>query len=106
MLRISFSSNALPRFQYDFAQTTRRALGSPVKIHLPASCESPSGTTRIVTLRSFLICSSISREPFQCARAKPPCISGLAEFRSEEHTSELQSLRHLVCRLLLEKKTN
>src|SRR5438045_9498581 len=31
----------------------------------------------------------------QAARAAP---------RSEEHTSELQSLRHLVCRLLLEKK--
>src|SRR5205814_7629931 len=27
-----------------------------------------------------------------------------ALLRSEEHTSELQSLRHLVCRLLLEKK--
>src|SRR5438045_9767349 len=27
-----------------------------------------------------------------------------AVLRSEEHTSELQSLRHLVCRLLLEKK--
>src|SRR5205814_9502457 len=27
-----------------------------------------------------------------------------ARLRSEEHTSELQSLRHLVCRLLLEKK--
>src|SRR5438045_9185243 len=27
-----------------------------------------------------------------------------AKYRSEEHTSELQSLRHLVCRLLLEKK--
>src|SRR5205814_9245653 len=26
------------------------------------------------------------------------------QHRSEEHTSELQSLRHLVCRLLLEKK--
>src|SRR5438309_6455443 len=26
------------------------------------------------------------------------------EFRSEEHTSELQSQFHLVCRLLLEKK--
>src|ERR1035438_9602936 len=25
------------------------------------------------------------------------------DYRSEEHTSELQSLRHLVCRLLLEK---
>src|SRR5258705_7328200 len=30
--------------------------------------------------------------------------AALQETRSEEHTSELQSLRHLVCRLLLEKK--
>src|SRR5262245_60819563 len=30
--------------------------------------------------------------------------SSLPAMRSEEHTSELQSLRHLVCRLLLEKK--
>src|SRR5947199_5527582 len=29
---------------------------------------------------------------------------GIQWRRSEEHTSELQSLRHLVCRLLLEKK--
>src|SRR5258705_1853299 len=29
---------------------------------------------------------------------------GGSKMRSEEHTSELQSLRHLVCRLLLEKK--
>src|SRR5256884_6640505 len=29
---------------------------------------------------------------------------GLEQFRSEEHTSELQSRLHLVCRLLLEKK--
>src|SRR5471030_3376070 len=28
----------------------------------------------------------------------------VADGRSEEHTSELQSLRHLVCRLLLEKQ--
>src|SRR2546422_7291872 len=28
------------------------------------------------------------------------------ELRSEEHTSELQSRLHLVCRLLLEKKKN
>src|SRR5437899_9263596 len=32
-----------------------------------------------------------------------PAVAGEAA-RSEEHTSELQSLRHLVCRLLLEKK--
>src|SRR5258708_29746672 len=31
---------------------------------------------------------------------------GLARQRSEEHTSELQSPDHLVCRLLLEKKKN
>src|SRR5438874_7906244 len=32
------------------------------------------------------------------------CRSLAAEWRSEEHTSELQSRRDLVCRLLLEKK--
>src|SRR5262245_63963056 len=32
------------------------------------------------------------------------CRGGRGTGRSEEHTSELQSLRHLVCRLLLEKK--
>src|SRR2546422_4165334 len=31
---------------------------------------------------------------------------GLVALRSEEHTSELQSRLHLVCRLLLEKKKN
>src|SRR2546422_1814534 len=43
-----------------------------------------------------------------CYRAAPPtasewAISSVGE-RSEEHTSELQSRLHLVCRLLLEKK--
>jgi len=33
---------------------------------------------------------------------RPP--ASTSSDRSEEHTSELQSLRHLVCRLLLEKK--
>src|SRR3989442_10787515 len=33
-----------------------------------------------------------------------PCDLGAALSRSEEHTSELQSRPHLVCRLLLEKK--
>src|SRR5258708_17846578 len=33
-------------------------------------------------------------------------IDGLGQIRSEEHTSELQSPDHLVCRLLLEKKNN
>src|ERR1039458_8966139 len=33
-----------------------------------------------------------------------PFSTRISQNRSEEHTSELQSLRHLVCRLLLEKK--
>src|SRR2546423_4970792 len=35
---------------------------------------------------------------------KQKCCFVLFWFRSEEHTSELQSLAYLVCRLLLEKK--
>src|SRR6267143_6497764 len=38
-----------------------------------------------------------------CSRESRPRSSGA---RSEEHTSELQSQFHLVCRLLLEKKKN
>src|SRR5439155_19085776 len=34
------------------------------------------------------------------------CISRYDSWRSEEHTSELQSRGHLVCRLLPEKKKN
>src|SRR3712207_7382701 len=33
-----------------------------------------------------------------------PAAGELVDFRSEEHTSELQSRQYLVCRLLLEKK--
>src|SRR3712207_8433756 len=35
-----------------------------------------------------------------------PLAAGRDRDRSEEHTSELQSRQYLVCRLLLEKKTN
>src|SRR5439155_21330298 len=38
------------------------------------------------------------------ARPLEPCRLGGSPPRSEEHTSELQSRGHLVCRLLLEKK--
>src|ERR1039458_8652800 len=39
----------------------------------------------------------------RCGRPNCHCVDGPGH-RSEEHTSELQSLRQLVCRLLLEKK--
>src|SRR5579872_7627542 len=37
---------------------------------------------------------------------RPDCATPSESTRSEEHTSELQSRPHLVCRLLLEKKKN
>src|SRR5258705_8744550 len=49
--------------------------------------------------------SSVIELPF--APPRPPTPWQDSQYvRSEEHTSELQSLRHLVCRLLLEKKKN
>src|SRR5205814_10035301 len=42
----------------------------------------------------------------QGSRRRSPRRGRASTVRSEEHTSELQSLRHLVCRLLLEKKKN
>src|SRR5215510_14864633 len=36
--------------------------------------------------------------------SNPSSVHPAQDFRSEEHTSELQSRGHLVCRLLLEKK--
>src|SRR2546422_2601336 len=38
------------------------------------------------------------------SRSSAPTTTGRRSPRSEEHTSELQSRLHLVCRLLLEKK--
>src|SRR5258708_19730958 len=46
-------------------------------------------------LRSSAICWAVR-----------PASASTASVRSEEHTSELQSPDHLVCRLLLEKKKN
>src|SRR5687768_17888318 len=46
------------------------------------------------------IISAFARRAFRAAVTE----ADLDELRSEEHTSELQSRLHLVCRLLLEKK--
>src|SRR5436853_3469598 len=61
-----------------------------------------TATTEIYTL-SLHDALPISR--FTASKICPPTFLPASPWpRSEEHTSELQSLRHLVCRLLLEKK--
>src|SRR2546422_7768860 len=60
----------------------------------------------------FRSCSSTARttrKPTNSALVSHQMLCGLcgsrrSQVRSEEHTSELQSRLHLVCRLLLEKK--
>src|SRR5437763_13943484 len=71
-------------------------------------------TTEIYTLSlhdALPICSRCSRPSPKTrsdyARPSAPSSSiSTVSFRSEEHTSELQSPMYLVCRLLLEKKKN
>src|SRR6266436_8690193 len=62
--------------------------------------------------RLFSVCSRASPQPRRIDAART-CVASLSVqhlasalllYRSEEHTSELQSRLHLVCRLLLEKK--
>src|SRR5690554_7623474 len=65
------------------------ATSSPSGVSMPR----PVTTTR---LRNMAQPSSFSKNQQKLVKKKP--------HRSEEHTSELQSRPHLVCRLLLEKK--
>src|SRR5947199_3145308 len=58
------------------------------------------GKVRIALYRPFSVAAFLARVP----RSVTKIAARGREKRSEEHTSELQSLRHLVCRLLLEKK--
>src|SRR5229473_3097690 len=74
-----------------------------------------TATTEIYTLSlhdALPICSRRTRNravgiPATSARKRRPRLPREGRLaRSEEHTSELQSLAYLVCRLLLEKKKN
>src|SRR5258706_6124022 len=69
--------------------TLFRSCSEPATIHIPSTCPGFEGIR--------LVRSS--------TRNRIPSNPGHVE-RSEEHTSELQSLTNLVCRLLLEKKKN
>src|SRR2546425_2019050 len=74
-----------------------RRVGSPPE---SPSCRTPSAlASRNTRHHSSVESSRLNRGPAKS--------SGFEQYgRSEEHTSELQSLAYLVCRLLLEKKNN
>src|SRR5262245_64977190 len=96
----------------------RPSLGRATVVHSPArrGCEvvswspSPGGVATVGRIQSGDVTRALvvrrvgpGRDREQAAHLADGA-KALACHRSEEHTSELQSLRHLVCRLLLEKK--
>src|SRR5262245_62668419 len=62
------------------------------------------GSGKATRFRCFAITTANASASARSGRNTASASSPLNVARSEEHTSELQSLRHLVCRLLLEKK--
>src|SRR5205823_10170357 len=86
---------------------TRRSSDLPAAHALRAGADEKSSlrASPFVALPPFL-CRKARRLRSMPARACLRRIGSRNPPRSEEHTSELQSLAYLVCRLLLEKKKN
>src|SRR2546429_6452016 len=78
-----------------------RELASPFSNSIQPSLKPSS--IRIRGVGFFMPCDLNSGS--QVSRGTASILTGRPR-RSEEHTSELQSRLHLVCRLLLEKKNN
>src|SRR5204862_4420628 len=77
-----------------------------IRTPMPAARERPetsaTGTARISGHGVATTSTASARAGSSVASQAPPASSSVS-MRSEEHTSELQSRRELVCRLLLEK---
>src|SRR2546429_6023960 len=74
------------------------SLSTRVRYERPTVCSVPCWRSAARSVRSNRLATSTKYAAFTDAPSGAP--------RSEEHTSELQSRLHLVCRLLLEKKKN
>src|SRR5712675_3022710 len=77
----------------------------PITMIVPASAGGPTDTIGRILLERMQASLGQSVVVENVAGAGGTIATGrVARARSEEHTSELQSRLHLVCRLLLEKK--
>src|SRR5205814_3701609 len=91
---------------------SRAHLGGIVGVNVGANKDSDDRTADYVRLIEtfapvasyFTVNVSSPNTPGLRNLQQSAALDDLLAKRSEEHTSELQSLRHLVCRLLLEKK--
>src|SRR5687768_18350178 len=93
-------------------ETGREYGGEPLHFHgTRASSDEPktATTTCTVSCAGGSMMTTLTHGTHASATRSPQWPSALnlaPATRSEEHTSELQSRLHLVCRLLLEKKKN
>src|SRR3712207_7726135 len=101
------------RFRFFFFNDTATTEIYALSLHdaLPISNEPSWSTIVLIVFLSSRISPRAStvifceRSPFATAVVTSAMFrTWLVRFRSEEHTSELQSRQYLVCRLLLEKK--
>src|SRR5205823_10909289 len=83
--------------------------GIPVGLYMAAGLEAPVYLDADFLLgpeAAHLNISGVSGLATKTSAVEFLLASIFQHFQSEEHTSELQSLAYLVCRLLLEKKNN
>src|SRR5437899_5072183 len=94
MCVIDRASSSIPREAASALGNTRRPSAAMKNAASSANCRRQAAGPSRVTSRATAPMNARTLSANAAASAG----------RSEEHTSELQSLRHLVCRLLLEKK--
>src|SRR5207244_13361903 len=106
-IALSLYATAHHRALHSFPTRRSSDLSAPtLRNATPAS----SANCRSAIANGRRACRRFPRTPrYRWSTARPtwrslPSAAARAPFRSEEHTSELQSPDHLVCRLLLEKK--
>src|SRR5205823_15040777 len=100
LLSFFLSGSRPPRHLHSFP--TRR---SSDLARRPAADHAMRGSVRLAVRRARDRCPRAARRPWMGGVQPWPSYRSRASIaRSEEHTSELQPLAYLVCRLLLEKK--
>src|ERR1039458_10481465 len=102
--RASFSGRSAVRIRGPGSTPRLIALRASPSIGLPTLCTVVNPAISVTYAFSSAYPSAVTCESSRgWYRPSGPKCQAICT-RSEEHTSELQSLRHLVCRLLLEKK--
>src|SRR2546422_647935 len=101
---VSLMSGPLIRSSLSLAAGRPATPGVPAGLHGARKCGDPFERVGVEGVIHPASLAPIGHQPGVLQRLQVKGEPGLRRVRSEEHTSELQSRLHLVCRLLLEKK--